>query len=128
MYSNIKEQDLVEVIMDSGVKLVGKVAKNDDNVLELAEPCATMAAPMPNQQTGVMSYVTTMMPFRAVGDDNKAVVSKDKIMSISLVTLPNYVSMWENNIKEYALMWKENGTRDLTKDQAVPQDESINKD
>ena len=114
MYDNVKVGDLVEVILDSGIKLVGKLSSLAENRITLTEPCATMAAPMPNQQTGVMSYVTTMMPFRAVGDENVADIDSGKVMSVSVVSLPNYISMWENNIKEYTLMWQENGTRDLT--------------
>lgn len=126
MYDNVKLDDLVEVILDSGIKLVGKLSFKDAAKITLEEPCATMAAPMPNQQTGVMSYVTTMMPFRAVGDNNKADIDQSKIMSISVVSLPNYISMWKNNIKEYTLMWQENGTRDLTAEDK--QEETLDKE
>lgn len=105
---------LVEVSLNSGIKLVGNLVNNEDGEIIIDEPCAAMAAPMPNQQTGSMNYITTMMPFRAVGDDNIAIINYADIVNISYVTLPNYVKMWENNIKEYKLMWNENGTRDLT--------------
>jgi hypothetical protein len=118
---SIEVGKLVEVSLNSGIKLVGILVSKTDNEITIDEPCAAMAAPMPNQQTGSMNYITTMMPFRAVGDENVAIISYSEVVNISYVSLPNYVQMWENNIKEYKLMWNENGTRDLTQTQTTPE-------
>lgn len=107
-FSQFKLNDLVEIITKHGLCIVGIIVCNKYNIVRIADPCKAVIQPIQIEKNK-LQYITSLFPWRTMGDDNYAQFNFNDISNISKVTSPEYWHLWANNMKEFAKIWYESG-------------------
>lgn len=110
-YNSFKLNDLVEVITNFGICVVGVIVCNKYEIIRLADPCKVMIQPFNKPESNTIQYMTAMLPWRTIGDDNYAQFKKNDISNISKVNSIEFIKLWRSNVDEFARLWYKSGNR-----------------
>lgn len=74
-------------------RLIGLVFVNDNSIITLADPCIINVKKVEDKDKNTLHFITDMLPYRIVGDDNFATFNYNNLSNISIVSSEKFISM-----------------------------------
>jgi len=101
----IKLNDVVELNTKTGLRLIGCVVCNKDNIIRIADPCEIKFEYIKNEDDDLYRFMTIFYPWRLFGGENFAQFEINDISNISRVESRKYVEKWVDAFKSFAHYW-----------------------
>ena len=115
VHIDLVEGDVCEIIFSSSLILVGRFLRQEGASLIFTDVLKVMATPTPTKKEMKdiknFLFLPIFIPFRVVGEKSEIIVRKnsDSLLSISKVTLNQYLKMYDISLMKYNEMYVNGG-------------------